>query len=191
MIDGRLLVITHVVEDDTEVDVGKELACNICDLLVLVMILNSIFVVLGVISFTKLHVVNANAVVRKGLAMNVANGLADLKEAFVLLDSLLVFAKVIIQNTSRVVRTAFISRLSGSFASKGKDVVVLKSLLGCDSVIRIRVGHVEPAVVFKNAGCQFLSLVVEALFADNVFFSLRCIEVDGEFDALGLVHAQR
>jgi hypothetical protein len=100
MIDGRLLMIAHVVEDDTEVDVGKELACNICDLLVLVMILNSIFVVLGVISFTKLHVVNANAVVRKGLAMNVANGLADLKEAFVLLDSLLVFAKIIIQNTS-------------------------------------------------------------------------------------------
>ena len=64
MIDCRLLMITNVVVDYTEVDVSEEFAGNIGDLLVLVVELDSVLVEVDLVGFSELHVIHADAVVR-------------------------------------------------------------------------------------------------------------------------------
>ena len=87
---------------------GQEFARNVCDLLVLLMILYSVLVV-GWLRGAKLHKINANAVVGEGLAMYVTDSPADLEELLVLLNCRLVLAQVIEENTGGVICTALVS----------------------------------------------------------------------------------
>ena len=82
MVNRRLLVVTRLVIDDTEVDVGEELTGHISDLLVTCVIVDSIAVELG-ISLAELHIVDTDAVICKGFSVHVSNSLANLKELLV------------------------------------------------------------------------------------------------------------
>ena len=82
MVDGRFFMVTRLIVNDTQIDVGEELSGNVSDLLVTCVIINSITVELR-ISFTKLHIVNTNAVVCKGFSVHVSDSLADLKELLI------------------------------------------------------------------------------------------------------------
>ena len=82
--------------------------------------------------------------------MNVTDGLAHLKEAFVLIDSSFVFAQVVIEHTCRVICAAFISGFTSTLASESKNVVVLETFLGGDAVIGVSVCHVEAAVRLEH-----------------------------------------
>lgn len=93
--------------------------------------------------------------------MNVADGLADLKEPLVLLDGLLVLAEVVEKDTGRIVSATLISGLTSPLASEGQNVIVLESLLSSDPVVGVGVGHVEPAVVLKNTSCHLLSPIAK------------------------------
>ena len=100
MIDCCLLMITHVVEDDTQVDMSEELSCYVCNLLMLVMKFYSIFVVLWIVGLSQFHVVHSNTVVREGLTMDISDCFAHLEELLVLINSLLILAKVVKQDSS-------------------------------------------------------------------------------------------
>lgn len=82
MIDRRFLMIARLVVDDTEVDVGEEFACNICNLLMPRVVVNRVAVVLRVI-LAQLHVVDSNAVVSQSLTVHITDGFADLEELLV------------------------------------------------------------------------------------------------------------
>lgn len=88
-------MITSLVVNDTQVDMGQEFTCNISNFLMSCVIVDSIMVVLR-LSFAQLHVVNTNTVVRKGFSVNITNGLTDLKELLVRVDGELEFTKVIV-----------------------------------------------------------------------------------------------
>ena len=108
MVDGGLLVIARLVVDDTQVDMGEELACNISHFLVTCMIVNRVTVELR-ITLTQLHVVNTDAVISQSLTVHITDSLANLEELFVLFDSEFELSEIIIEDTSRVVGTALIS----------------------------------------------------------------------------------
>lgn len=95
MINGCLLVIANVVENDTKVDMCEELACNVCNLLVLVVELDGFAVEFGLVCLSELHVIDTNTVIREGLSMHITNCLANLEESLVLLNCLLVFSEVV------------------------------------------------------------------------------------------------
>jgi len=135
MVDCRLLVVSNVVEDYTKVDVSKELASDVSNLLVFVVEVNSLFVVVGGVSLSELHIVNTDAVVGECLAMHITDCLAYLEKPLVLFNRLLVFPEIVEQDACRVVGTALISGLARTLAGEGKDVVVLQTLLGCNSVV--------------------------------------------------------
>ena len=88
-------MITSLVVNDTQVDVGQEFTCNISNFLMSCVIVDSIMVVLW-LGFAQLHVVNTNAVVRKGFSVNITNGLAHLQELLVGVDSELELSKVVV-----------------------------------------------------------------------------------------------
>ena len=75
-------MVTSLVIDDTEVDVGEELTGHISDFFMTGVIVNSITVELR-ISLTELHIVDTDAVVSKGFSMNVTDSLANLKELLI------------------------------------------------------------------------------------------------------------
>ena len=62
MVDATLLEILHVVVNYTQVDMCQEFTGNICDLLMLHVVLNCIVIILRV-KFSELHVVHSNTVV--------------------------------------------------------------------------------------------------------------------------------
>lgn len=155
MIDGRLLMIADVVEDDAEVDMCEELAGDVRNLLVLVVELDGLAVELGLVRLAQLHIVHADAVVREGLSVHVADRLANLQEPLVLLDCLLVLSKVVKEDSRRVIGTALISGFSSAFASKSENVIILESLLSSDTVVRIRVSHVQSRVILQYTCGQF------------------------------------
>lgn len=99
MIDGRLLMVTNVVIDDTEVDVREELAGHISDLLVLVVELDSFLIEIGLVSLSQLHIVDSDAIVGKGLSMHITYSFTYLQELLILIDCLLVLSKVIVEDT--------------------------------------------------------------------------------------------
>lgn len=150
MINGSLLVIANVVIDDTEVDVCEELAGHISDLLVLVVELDSLLIEIGLVGLSQLHEVDTDAIVGQGLSVHIADCLTHLEEFLILIDGLIVLSKVVVEDTCRVIGSALISRLASSLAGEGKNVVVLQALLGGDAVIRIRICHVQPAVILKD-----------------------------------------
>lgn len=63
MVDRSFLMIANVVVDDTEVDVGEEFAGDISDFLVLVVELYGVLIEVDFVGFSKLHIVNSDAVV--------------------------------------------------------------------------------------------------------------------------------
>ena len=91
MVDGRLLKVPNVIVDDTQVDVSQEFTCNVCDLLVFHVELDSIIIEDGV-NISQFHVIHAHTVVCKGFSMDIANSLAHLQELLVLRDGLLVLS---------------------------------------------------------------------------------------------------
>ena len=100
---GLVLRLTvGVVVNYIQVNVGQEFARNICNLFVFLMLLYWVLVV-GWFRGTKLHEVDANAVVGKRLTMYVTDGFANLDELLVLLNCCLVLAQVVIQNTGGVI----------------------------------------------------------------------------------------
>jgi hypothetical protein len=150
MINGSLLMIANVVIDDTEVDVREELAGHISDLLVLVVELDSFLIEIWLVGLSQLHIVNSDAIVGKGLSMHITDRLTYLEELLILIDGLLVLSKVVVEDTCRVIGSALISRFASPFAGEGKNVVVLQALLSGDTVVRIRICHVQPAVILKD-----------------------------------------
>ena len=98
MVDRGLLVVTGGVIDDTEVDVGKELASNVSDLLMLGVEVNSILVVLW-LSFSDFHIIDTDAVVGESFTMNITDGLANLEELLVLINRKFELSKIIVQDT--------------------------------------------------------------------------------------------
>lgn len=97
MVDARLFVVSHGIIYYAEVDVGKEFSCNVCHLLVFLVVLYCIVEVLRVL-LTHLHKVHTDTVVRKGLAVDVAYRSTNLKELLVLVNCLLVLAEVVVEN---------------------------------------------------------------------------------------------
>jgi hypothetical protein len=170
MINGRLLVIANVIIDDTEVDVCEELAGHISDLLVLVVELDSFLIEIGLVSLSQLHIVDSDAIVGKGLTMHITNSLTHLEELLILIDGLLVLSKVIVEDTCRVIGSALITRFASSLAGEGKDVVVLQTLLGSDAVVRIRICHVQPAVILKDTCGQVVVSIEHVSLARMIWF---------------------
>ena len=119
-------------------------------------VLNSVFVVVGVL-FTHFHVIDTNAVVGEGLTVHITDGAANLQELFILSDGLLVFAQVIVKDTSGVVGAALIPRLASTFASECKHFIVLKTLLGRDSIVRVRVAHLKTTVISQHLLVQLIT----------------------------------
>ena len=68
MVDARLFVVSDLVVNYIQNYVGQEFARNICNLFVFLMVLYCVLVV-GWFRGTKLHEVDANAVVDKRLTM--------------------------------------------------------------------------------------------------------------------------
>ena len=91
-------MVTGGVIDDTEVDVGKELASNVSDLLMLGVEVNSIFVVLW-LGFSDFHIIDTDAVVGESFTMNITDGLANLEELLVLINRKFELSKIIVQDT--------------------------------------------------------------------------------------------
>lgn len=136
MIDRGFFVVVDQVIDDTKVHVSQELSCNVCDFLVLQVVLDRVLVV-SWFGFCDFLVIDSDTVVSQGFSVNVANSLANLKEPLVLLDSLLELAQVIKQHTGRIVGSTLISRFACSLARESKDVVVLDALLRGNTVIGV------------------------------------------------------
>lgn len=94
MVDRTLLVVSYIVIDYTQVDMGQELTCHISNFLVLHVVLDSILVV-GGINFTKLHEINTDTVVSESFSVNISDGSTNLEELLVLSNSFLKFTKVV------------------------------------------------------------------------------------------------
>ena len=134
--------------------------------------------------------------------MDITNSFADLQELLVLLNSLFEFTKVVVEDSSRVVSAAFITRLTSSLAGEGKHIVVLQTFLSSNSVVGIRVAHHQSRAVLLELGghlCRSIYsqldgreylLVLESLLSDDVFLALGSIEVNRQFNTLGLVHSE-
>ena len=155
VVDRRLLMVACLVVDDAQVDVGEEFSSDICDFLMPRMVVNGVTIVLRFV-LSQLHVVNSNAVVCQSLAVDIADGFAHLEELLVRLDGQLELPQVVVKNAGRVVSAALISRLARPSARKGKDIVVLQSLLGGDSVVRVSVAHLETSVLRQHLMVQLL-----------------------------------
>ena len=97
MVDARLFVVSHRIINYAEVNVGKEFTCNVCHLLVFLVVLYCLVEVLWVL-LTHFHEVYTNTVVRKGLAVDVAYRSTNLEELLVLVNCLLVLAEVVVEN---------------------------------------------------------------------------------------------
>lgn len=158
MIDRGFFEVAAGVVDDSEIDVGEELAGNIGYFFVLCMELNCILVAAWV-RFAHLHVINANAVISERLSMHITDGFADLQELLVLVHSLFVLSKVVEKNASRVVSSALIPRLAGTLASKREDVVVLQALFGGDHIVLVSIAHIEAGSLRKHLSLKTLGSV--------------------------------
>ena len=149
MVDRGLLIIARLIVNDAEVNVSEELASNIGHFFVSCVVIDRISVVLRV-GLAQFHVVNTDAIVGKSLTVHVTNGLANLQELLVLLDSLLVLAQVVEQDTSRVVSAAFITRLASPAAREGQNVVISETFLRSDTIVRVRVTHLESCILLQH-----------------------------------------
>lgn len=190
MVDRGLLIIARLIVNDAEVNVSEELASNIGHFFVSCVVIDRISVVLRV-GLAQFHVVNTDAIVGKSLTVHVTNGLANLQELLVLLDSLLVLAQVVEKDTSRVVSAAFITRLASPAASKGEDVVVFEAFLRCNAIVGVSITHLQASVLSEHLCVQVCCLVLETFSIHDVFLALGCIKVDRQLDSLRLVHPQR
>ena len=95
MVDTRLFVVSHRVIYYAEVDMSKELSRNVCYFLVFLVVFNRLVEVFRIL-LAHFHEVYADAVVCKGLAVDIANGSTNLKELFVLINCRLVLAEIVV-----------------------------------------------------------------------------------------------
>lgn len=91
VVDRGLLKVADLVIDDTEVDVGEELACHVRDFLMFHVVLNRLLV-MSWIDLSQLHVINSNAIVGQSLSVDISDSAADLQELLVLLYGLFVLS---------------------------------------------------------------------------------------------------
>ena len=94
--------------------------------------------------------------------MHIADRLTYLEELLILIDGLLVLSKVVVEDTGRVIGSALISRFSSPLAGEGKNVVVLQTFLSGDTVVGIRICHVQPAVTLKDTRDQVMVSIEQA-----------------------------
>ena len=99
------------------------------------------FIVMRWVQFTKLHVVDSNAVVGQCFSVNIADSSTNLKEFLVLSNRFFELSQVVVENSSAVVGSAFISAFTSPFACEGQDFIVFEALLSCDAIVRVRVAH--------------------------------------------------
>lgn len=140
MVYTGLLEVADVVANDTQVHVSEEFTGDVGNFFVLDVVLHSI-VIVSRIDLTQLHVVDTDAVVSKCLTVHIANGPADLQELLILGNGLFELSKVVFEDTGGVVGATLVSALTSTLAGESKDLIVLEPLLGCDTVIRVSIGH--------------------------------------------------
>mmetsp|Transcript_79437 Transcript_79437/g.199633 ORF Transcript_79437/g.199633 Transcript_79437/m.199633 type:complete len:204 (+) Transcript_79437:325-936(+) len=97
VVDSRMLCQAHGLKDNAQVCVGNQAASAIRQFQVLIVELD------GLVVLAQLECVDAQAVVRQGLALGVLGGYAQRQELLVLLDSFLEHALVVVHNTHSVV----------------------------------------------------------------------------------------
>ena len=169
---------------------SEELAGHIGDLLVLHVELDGVVVVDGV-DLAELHVVDTDAVVGEGLTMHIADRSAHLQELLILGNSLLEFTKIVEENACAVVTAALITRFTSSLACKRQYFVILETFLRGNSIVAVGVAHGETRVVAHEVLFKRRVLLHQSLLANNVFFTLRGIEVNGQLNSLCLVDTER
>lgn len=108
MIDRGFLEVTYLVINDTEINMGQELSCNVSNFLMLHVILNGV-VKVNRVNLTQLHVVYADAVVGQGLSMDVTDRPTHLQELLVESNCLLELTEVVVEDACAVIRSALIS----------------------------------------------------------------------------------
>jgi hypothetical protein len=74
--------------------VRQEFTCHVCNLLVLLVILDG-FLIIRRLRSAKLHEVNTDAVVSQCLTVDIANSPANLEELFILFYCCLVLSQVV------------------------------------------------------------------------------------------------
>jgi len=102
MIDRGFFKITDVIINDTEINMGQELSCNVSNFLMFHVILNGVIEV-NWLNLSKFHVVYTNAVVSKGLAVDVTDRATHLEKLLIECNCFLEFSKVIIEHTGTVI----------------------------------------------------------------------------------------
>lgn len=190
MVDRWLLVVSNLVVDNTQVDMSQKLSSDICYFFVLHVVSDG-FIVMRWVQFTKLHVVDSNAVVGQCFSVNIADSSTNLKEFLVLSNRFFELSQVVVENSSAVVGSAFISAFTSPFACEGQDFIVFEALLSCDAIVRVRVAHCKAWVVIHDVLLKALIFLNQSLFWDDVFFTLRGVEVNRQLDALCLIDSQR
>ena len=98
MVDVRFFVITSLIVNYTQVDVGEELAGHISNLLMPCVVVHCIVVELR-LRFSKLHIVHANAIIGQSFSMHISDRLANLKELLILLHCKFKLSQVVIKHS--------------------------------------------------------------------------------------------
>ena len=101
-------MVSFLVVDDTQVDVSKEFSSYIGNLLVACVELDCLVVILWIL-LAEFHVVYSHAIICKSFSVYISNGLANLQELLVLINSHLELSKVIIENSCGIVGTPLVS----------------------------------------------------------------------------------
>ena len=148
-------MVTRLVIDDTEVDVGKELTGHISNFLVASVIVDGIAVELR-IGLTELHIVDTDAVVSEGLSVHVSDSLANLEELLIGVYRQSELSEIVVEDTSGVVGTAFISGLACTSTRESQNVIVFQALLSRDSVIGVSVTHLKTRILSQHLLVEIL-----------------------------------
>lgn len=99
MVNGRFLVVTNCVVNDTQIDVGEEFTADIRHFFVLCVVLDGVFIVL-MVRFTHFHVVNTATVISEGFTMDITDSFTNLQEFLILINCLTVLSKIVVEDTS-------------------------------------------------------------------------------------------
>lgn len=87
---------------------SQKLTSNVCDFLMLHVVLNSI-VVVNWIDITEFHEIDTNTVICESFSMNITDCSTYLQEFLVLGDSLFELAEIVEKNASAVIGSTLIS----------------------------------------------------------------------------------
>ena len=148
-------MVTRLVIDDTEVDVGEELTGHISNFLMASVIVDGIAIELW-IGLTELHIVDTDAVVSEGLSVHVSDSLANLEELLIGVYRQSELSEIVVEDTSGVVGAAFISGLACASTRESQNVVVFQTLLSGDSVIGVSVTHLKTSILSQHLLVEIL-----------------------------------